>query len=73
MIDEIEADCFWCFGLLLEGLQVNYTYEQPGLQRMQFKLDEIMQRVKKVISGVGCIRYYRTPKYKTKKKKGSLN
>jgi len=39
---EIEADCYWCLSKLLDGIQDHYTFAQPGIQRMIFKLKELM-------------------------------
>ena len=36
----VEADCFWCLSKLLDGIQDHYTFAQPGIQRMVFKLKE---------------------------------
>jgi hypothetical protein len=44
-IAEIEADCFWCFSKLLEGLQDCFTKEQPGLHRMLEMLGNVVARV----------------------------
>ena len=40
----LEADSFWCLSKLLEGIQDHYTFAQPGLQRMVFKLKELIHR-----------------------------
>mmetsp|Transcript_11581 Transcript_11581/g.17546 ORF Transcript_11581/g.17546 Transcript_11581/m.17546 type:complete len:359 (-) Transcript_11581:233-1309(-) len=42
---EVEADCFWCITKLLDGIQDNYTFAQPGIQRMVFKLKELVARI----------------------------
>jgi hypothetical protein len=41
----IEADCFWCFGKLLDGIQDVFTKGQPGLHRMIALLDSTVKRV----------------------------
>jgi hypothetical protein len=46
----IEADCFWCFSKLLDGIQDFYTKDQPGLYRM---LDQFKQIVLKVDPEMG--------------------
>jgi len=38
----IEADCYWCMSKLLDGMQDNFTFAQPGIQRMVFRLKELM-------------------------------
>jgi hypothetical protein len=30
--DEVEADSFWCMTKVLDGIQDNYTFAQPGIQ-----------------------------------------
>jgi hypothetical protein len=42
---EVEADCFWCFGKLLDGIQDVFTKGQPGLHRMIELLDTTVARV----------------------------
>jgi hypothetical protein len=42
---EVETDCFWCFGKLLDGIQDVYTRGQPGLYRMIDHLDALIQKV----------------------------
>ncbi|EAY04116.1 TBC domain containing protein [Trichomonas vaginalis G3] len=44
-LKEIEADCFWCFSKLLDGLQDLYTKDQPGLYKI---LDNIQLVIDKV-------------------------
>ncbi|ORX90319.1 RabGAP/TBC [Basidiobolus meristosporus CBS 931.73] len=41
----LEADSFWCLTKLLDGIQDNYTFAQPGIQRQIFKLREFIERV----------------------------
>ena len=40
-----EADCFWCMTKLLDSIQENYTFAQPGIQRMIFKLQELTIKI----------------------------
>jgi hypothetical protein len=42
---EVEADCFWCFSKLLDGLQDLYTKDQPGLYKMLEQLENVIDRV----------------------------
>jgi hypothetical protein len=42
---EIEADSFWCFSKLLDGLQDVYTKGQPGLLNMLTSLSNVIERV----------------------------
>mmetsp|Transcript_11071 Transcript_11071/g.12673 ORF Transcript_11071/g.12673 Transcript_11071/m.12673 type:complete len:361 (+) Transcript_11071:148-1230(+) len=45
LLNSIEADTYWCLTKLLDGIQDHYTFSQPGLQRMIFKLQGIVQRI----------------------------
>ena len=42
---KVEADCFWCLGWLLDGIQDNYTFAQPGIQRNVAQLDDLIKRI----------------------------
>lgn len=44
-IQEIEADCYWCLTNLLAGIQDHYTADQPGVQRMVMRLEELVNRI----------------------------
>lgn len=44
-LDLIEADCFWCFTKLLDGIQDNYTFAQPGIQVKVNALKELIKRI----------------------------
>lgn len=46
----IEADCFWCFSKLMDGLQDLYTKDQPGLYKMLDSLSFLIQRVNPKLS-----------------------
>uniref|UniRef100_A0A7N8WSV9 TBC1 domain family, member 22B n=1 Tax=Mastacembelus armatus TaxID=205130 RepID=A0A7N8WSV9_9TELE len=37
----IEADSFWCMSKLLDGIQDNYTFAQPGIQNKVKALEEL--------------------------------
>uniref|UniRef100_A0A8C9TWE3 TBC1 domain family, member 22a n=1 Tax=Scleropages formosus TaxID=113540 RepID=A0A8C9TWE3_SCLFO len=41
----IEADSFWCMSKLLDGIQDNYTFAQPGIQRKVQALEELVSRI----------------------------
>ena len=43
----IEADSFWCMTKVLDGIQDNYTFAQPGIQLKVKQLEELIQRVDK--------------------------
>lgn len=44
-LDTIEADSFWCMSKLLDGIQDNYTFAQPGIQMKVNALRELIQRI----------------------------
>lgn len=44
-ISDVEADCYWCLSKLLDGMQDHYTFAQPGIQRLVFKLKELVRRI----------------------------
>lgn len=44
-ISNVEADCYWCLSKLLDGMQDHYTFAQPGIQRLVFKLKELVRRI----------------------------
>lgn len=44
LLRDIEADIFWCFSLLLDGIQDNYTFNQSGISRQLLRMREIVQR-----------------------------
>ena len=44
-ISTVEADCYWCLSKLLDGMQDHYTFAQPGIQRLVFKLKELVRRI----------------------------
>ena len=43
--NSIEADSFWCLSKLLDGIQDNYTFAQPGIQNRVRQLKELIERV----------------------------
>jgi hypothetical protein len=45
MIEIIEADSFWCFTSLLDTIQDNYTFAQPGIQRKINDLKYLLGRI----------------------------
>lgn len=45
IISNVEADCYWCLSKLLDGMQDHYTFAQPGIQRLVFKLKELVRRI----------------------------
>ncbi|PIN26439.1 Ypt/Rab-specific GTPase-activating protein GYP1 [Handroanthus impetiginosus] len=49
-IANVEADCYWCLSKLLDGMQDHYTFAQPGIQRLVFKLKELVRRIDEPVS-----------------------
>ncbi|ORX45508.1 RabGAP/TBC [Hesseltinella vesiculosa] len=45
VLDVIEADSFWCLSKLLDGIQDNYTFAQPGIQRQIVTLKDLVSRI----------------------------
>lgn len=41
----IEADSFWSISKLLDGIQDNYTFAQPGIQKNVKALEELVSRI----------------------------
>lgn len=50
IVSNIEADCYWCLSKLLDGMQDHYTFAQPGIQRLVFKLKELVRRIDEPVS-----------------------
>lgn len=48
----VEADCFWCLCRLLDGIQDHYTFAQPGIQRLVFRLRELVRRIDGQLPGL---------------------
>ncbi|CAG2167714.1 unnamed protein product [Oppiella nova] len=46
----VEADSFWSFTKLLDSIQDNYTFAQPGIQRLVNLLSCVVSRVDRIIS-----------------------
>ncbi|XP_077194362.1 TBC1 domain family member 22A isoform X2 [Paroedura picta] len=44
-LQNIEADSFWCMSKLLDGIQDNYTFAQPGIQKKVKMLEELVSRI----------------------------
>ncbi|KAK7207983.1 putative GTPase activating protein [Myxozyma melibiosi] len=45
VLDVVEADTFWCLTKLLDGIQDNYIFAQPGIQRQVAALKDLTQRI----------------------------
>jgi hypothetical protein len=44
-LEAVEADSFWCLSKLLDGIQDNYIFAQPGIQRSVRKMAELVGRI----------------------------
>ncbi|KAL9106493.1 MAG: hypothetical protein Q9227_008472 [Pyrenula ochraceoflavens] len=45
VLDAVEADSFWCLTKLLDGIQDNYIYAQPGIHRQVRDLKDLTTRI----------------------------
>jgi hypothetical protein len=45
LLDDVEADVYWCFNSVLESIQDFYTFAQPGIQRRIQLLERLLGRV----------------------------
>ncbi|OJJ43307.1 hypothetical protein ASPZODRAFT_154755 [Penicilliopsis zonata CBS 506.65] len=45
VLDAVEADSFWCLTKLLDGIQDNYIYAQPGIHRQVNALRDLTVRI----------------------------
>lgn len=44
-LEALEADTFWCLSKLLDGIQDNYIFAQPGIQRQVRRMGELVSRI----------------------------
>ncbi|KAJ3081265.1 GTPase-activating protein, partial [Quaeritorhiza haematococci] len=45
ILTQVESDSFFCLTKLLDGIQDNYTFAQPGIQRQVARLKELINRL----------------------------
>ena len=45
VLDAVEADSFWCLTKLLDGIQDNYIFAQPGIMRQVGALRDLTTRI----------------------------
>ncbi|KAJ8487568.1 hypothetical protein ONZ45_g14292 [Pleurotus djamor] len=45
ILEAVEADSFWCLSRLLDGIQDNYIFAQPGIQRSVRRMAELVARI----------------------------
>ena len=43
--DYVEADAYWCLTKVLDGIQDNYTFAQPGIQLKVRQLEDLTRRI----------------------------
>ncbi len=51
ILNDVEADVYWCLTNLLAGIQDHYTQDQPGVQRMVMRLEELVKRIDAGLTG----------------------
>jgi len=51
ILEEVEADTYWCLTNLLAGIQDHYTSDQPGMQRMVMRLEDLVNRIDADLAG----------------------
>lgn len=57
VLNAVEADSFWCLSRLLDGIQDNYIFAQPGIQRSVRRMAELVARIDGM-SRCGCAREF---------------
>ncbi|KAJ7593902.1 rab-GTPase-TBC domain-containing protein [Mycena floridula] len=45
VLNAVEADSFWCLSRLLDGIQDNYIFAQPGIVRSVSRMAELVARI----------------------------
>ena len=45
ILEQVEADVYWCLTSLLAGIQDHCTQDQPGVQRIVMRLEELVARM----------------------------
>lgn len=45
ILQAMEADTYWCTTKLLDGIQDNYTFAQPGVQTKVQRLQGLIKRI----------------------------
>lgn len=49
VLQQLEADCYWCMAKLLDRIQENYIFSQPGIQKKIIALEELMKRIDRTL------------------------
>mmetsp|Transcript_8274 Transcript_8274/g.9204 ORF Transcript_8274/g.9204 Transcript_8274/m.9204 type:complete len:490 (+) Transcript_8274:53-1522(+) len=45
ILNDVEADAFWCLTRFIDGIQDHYTVGQPGIQKLTILLEDICRRI----------------------------
>lgn len=45
VLKEVEADVYWCVTKFIDCIQDCYTTSQPGIQRMLYRLEELVRKI----------------------------
>lgn len=62
-LQQVEADSYWCMAKLLDGIQDNYTFAQPGIQKKVYMLKELMQRIDGLFMNFYCYKVSYTTEF----------
>lgn len=57
---QVEADSYWCMTKLLERIQENYVFSQPGIQRKVQSLEDLIKRID---SSLNLINFFQVLKF----------
>lgn len=49
VLASVESDCYWSFNKLLDSIQDNYTFAQPGIQRLVNQLSRVVSRADRAL------------------------
>jgi hypothetical protein len=45
VLNNLEADSFWCMSQMLDKIQDNYTFAQPGIQKGLLNIENLVKRI----------------------------
>lgn len=49
LLDNVEADCYWCLCKVLDTVQDHFTCSQPGIQRVCHRVNELVSRLDRAL------------------------
>lgn len=55
---DAEADCYWCLCKVLDSIQENYTFAQPGVQKICFQFSEVRNSWQSLLSFATCTFFF---------------